>query len=242
MPVPVKGIEHVDAFVAQAAPELLAQHVVGALQDEVHDLDRGVDDAEAFGVLLERGREELLVELHQHPLPRRAVVEAAGAHPDALVETLQVPHLVLEAELAEVLPQGVQGPGHRVGGREVVMLEQRLEDRAGQDVLRHDFDGVAAADRLVDRDLQLLVERAEPLAQSLVAGGGQQVPDPVEQPGEDVRDVPGPGLPVLPVSALVDDPGVDGAGRQVHRPRTARPRLDRGTARRPPELRLRHRR
>ena len=39
----------------------------------------------------------------------------------------------------------------------------------------------------------------------------------MDQSREDVRDVPGPGLPVLPVSALVDDPGEDGAGRQVDR-------------------------
>ena len=34
--------------------------VVGPVRDEVHDPDRGVDDAEAVRVLLQRGGEDLL--------------------------------------------------------------------------------------------------------------------------------------------------------------------------------------
>ena len=95
------------------------------------------------------------------------VVEATGAHAHAFVEALQIPRLVLQPELPEILPQGVQRPRHRVSGGEIVMLEQRLEDRSRQDVLRHHFDGVVAGNRFVDRDLEFFVEGVEPFAQGL---------------------------------------------------------------------------
>ena len=54
-------------------------------------------------------------------------------------------------------------------------------------------------------------------SQGLIAASGQELFDPSHQPGEDVRDVLGPALPISAVAALLDDLGVDGAGRQVQR-------------------------
>ena len=156
-------VEDMNALVAQASAELLAHYVVGAVHDEIHDFHRRVDDAEAVRILLEGRGEELLVELHQHVLARVAVVEAPGTKPHAFVEAFQIPRFVLETELSEIPTQGVQRLRHRVAGSEIVMLEQRLEDRPRQDVLCHHFDGVVPTDRLVDRDLELLVEGVEPL-------------------------------------------------------------------------------
>ena len=102
---------------------------VGPVRDEIHDLDRGVDDAEAVHVLLQRGGEDLLVEFHQHVLARFVAVEAAGVLADAFMEGLRVADLVIEAALPEILPQRIRCPGHRIGGGEVVVLEQRFEDR-----------------------------------------------------------------------------------------------------------------
>ena len=50
-----------DALVAQRPPELFLQNPVGAVQDEIHDLDWRVDNAQPVGVLLQRRGEELLV-------------------------------------------------------------------------------------------------------------------------------------------------------------------------------------
>jgi hypothetical protein len=63
----------VDALVGQALPEVLSQHLVGRAEDEVDDLDRGVDDAELVDGLLERGGEELVVELDDDLLPALGV-------------------------------------------------------------------------------------------------------------------------------------------------------------------------
>ena len=163
-PGPGEGIEHVHPLVAESPAKLLAQNVVRACEDEIHDLDRGVHDPQPIRLLPERIREELLVELHQHALPGFGIVEPGSALPDARVERLEVADLVLEAELAEVPPKLVERPGHRVAGGEVVVLEQRLEDGPGEAVLRHHLDGVFASDRVVDGLLQLGVEGVEPLA------------------------------------------------------------------------------
>ena len=45
-------VEDMHVLVAQASAELPAHHVIGAVQDEIHDLNRRVDDAEAVRVLL----------------------------------------------------------------------------------------------------------------------------------------------------------------------------------------------
>ena len=45
-------VEDMNALFAQAAAELLAHHVVGAVHDEIHDFYRCVDDAEAVCVFL----------------------------------------------------------------------------------------------------------------------------------------------------------------------------------------------
>ena len=49
--------------------------------------------------------------------------------------------------------------------------------------------------------------------------------DPRHQTLEDVGDVRGPALPVLPVPALLDDLRVDGAGRKVERREGQRRRI-----------------
>ena len=75
-------------LVAEAPPELLPQRLVRAGEDEVHDLDRRVDDPKPIGVLLHGRSEELFVELHQHALAGLAVVQAPRPQAHTLVEAL----------------------------------------------------------------------------------------------------------------------------------------------------------
>ena len=210
-----EGVEHVDAFAAEAAAELLAQHAVGAMQDEIDDFDRRIDDAQAVGFLAQGDGEEFLVKLHQHALPGCAVVEALGAAAHAFVEALEVARFVLQAGLLEIAAQGVERPRHRVVSGEVVMLEQRLEDGPREDVLGDHGHGLMPAYGVVDGNRELAVEGVEAPAQ----GGGvaQQPLDASDEAGEDVGHVSGPGFPVLAVAAFLDDLGVDGLGRQVER-------------------------
>ena len=82
-------VEDVHTFILQAAVELAAQDVFDAVDDEVHDFDRGVNDAEAFGHAREGVAEEFVVKLDDDFLFARRAVDAFGAHLHGFVEFLQ---------------------------------------------------------------------------------------------------------------------------------------------------------
>src|SRR5690606_20251340 len=91
-----EGVENVYALAAQRLAELLAQEVVDAVEDEVDDLDRRVDDAEALGHLGERVAEELVVELDDDLLLARGAVDVRGAQLHRVVERLERARFLVE--------------------------------------------------------------------------------------------------------------------------------------------------
>ena len=182
------------------------------MQNEIHDLHRRIDNAQAVRVLLHCGRKELLVQLHQYALPRFGIVQAARPESYAFVEALQVPRFVFKSEFPKIRPQRVQGLRHRIGLRKIVLLEERLENRPGQDVLRHHFNSPLPVDGVVEPRLQFLVKPFEPFAQGLVFVAIEQVLDPPDEAQKDVCNIPGPGFPVLAIPAFLDDFRENGAG------------------------------
>lgn len=58
-----ESVEDVHTFVGECFAEVGAAGVIGGFEDEVDHFDRGVDDPEGIGLLLERGLEELLVQI-----------------------------------------------------------------------------------------------------------------------------------------------------------------------------------
>ena len=90
--------------------------------------------------------EELLVELGDDALAAVVGVDAAGALADAVVEPLERLGLLVERLAAERVEHALHGLGDRVVLGEGVALEQRVEDRPGDQVLGKHLDGVVAAD------------------------------------------------------------------------------------------------
>ena len=72
-----------------------------------------------------------------------------------------------------------------------------------------------AGNRLVDRTPEFLVEGVEPFAQGLVIGTVQKILDPMDKTREDSGNVLGPGFPIFPVPAFLDDLGEDCTGWQI---------------------------
>lgn len=58
-----EGVDDMDALRAEGLAELVLQHVVDRADDEVDDLDRGIDDAQLVARALEGDAEEVVVEL-----------------------------------------------------------------------------------------------------------------------------------------------------------------------------------
>ena len=113
---------------------------VHAAQNEVHDLHRRVDDPQRLGLLGEGQGEELLVELGDDPLLARGVVNASAAFADRLVEALQLLGLRLQVGAVQYSEHPAHHLCHRVLGREVVAVEDRIEDRLGHQVLGEHVD------------------------------------------------------------------------------------------------------
>ena len=202
-----EAVEDVDALVGEALAELGAQHLVGGAQDEVDDLDRGVDDAEPVDGALEGGGEELVVELDDDPLLALGVLDALDAAADGGVERVERRLLGGEVVLVEGGEHQLHGAGDGVVRREVVAVEEGLEDGRGDEVLGEHLDRLVAGDALVEVAAQAGEELLE-----LLGGVGLRVLEQAVDAGDvglgDVGDVLGPGLPVLPLADLLHDAGV----------------------------------
>jgi hypothetical protein len=196
-----------DALVAQGQAEVPGHGLLSCAQDEVDDLDRGVDDAECVGALGQVGLEELVVQLDDDLLASGVVVDALGPHSHRVIEALQVLAFGFESLVAECSEHALHGLGDRVVLGERVGAEESVEDRLGDDVLGEHVDGVGLADTRVDHCPQLGDELRErgPLVRQAERGL-----DPCHVRLGDGGDVLCPLLPVGALADLVDQPGVDG--------------------------------
>ena len=205
-------VENMHVLAGQPPPEMLLQGVVGRVQDEVHHLDRRVDDAETFGLLFEGYLEETLVELEQHLLPGLWVVQGLGAFAHCLVKRFQLARFVPQPLGFQQLYQPVQGARDGVAAHKVVIGEQRLEDRPRDQVLGHHRHQVLFLQRWIQRLSQVGQEVVEVLPQGESLRALDQTGDTGMDAFGDLGHVRGPLGPVLAVAAFLDDAGMDRAG------------------------------
>lgn len=88
--------------------------LLGGAEDEVDDLDGGVDDAERVGGLRQGGLEELVVQLDDDLLAASVVVDTFGAYSHRVVEALKVLALGFKSLVAEFGEHALHGLGDRV--------------------------------------------------------------------------------------------------------------------------------
>ena len=97
-----EGVDDMHALAAQGLAELVLQHIVDAVDDEIHDFHRRIDDAEALGHLREGVAEKLVVQLDDDFLLAGGVVDAVGAHFHAGIEFLQGVGFLFQAVLLQL--------------------------------------------------------------------------------------------------------------------------------------------
>jgi hypothetical protein len=104
VPVPVNGSRICTPLLPKRLAELGLQHLVHGMDDEVHHLDRRIDDAQPLGHLREGIAEKLVVKLDNDFLLGIGLVDASGAALHALVELLEAFRFFLKAMFVQCTP------------------------------------------------------------------------------------------------------------------------------------------
>ena len=135
-------VEHVYSAVAQAHAELPLQGALDHVQLGVHDLDGCVYDAEFGGHVLERDGEEVVVDLFDKVLPSLVGHDlcGAGSHRIVQVRELRVREPSFQSRLVQVVQRAVHALDDGVVVDDLGIVEQGLEDWAGDLVLGEHAD------------------------------------------------------------------------------------------------------
>ena len=153
-----EGVDNLHTTVVQRAAEMFVQHVLHAVDDEVHNLDGRIDDAQLLLHPGEGGGEELVVEFHHNLLLGLSVVDTLGTAAHAAVESLKALAVGFVNLLVEQRHYATHGFADGVVGGEGVAVEQCFEDRLGDDMLRQHLHCLRLTDRRVDVLVQPLQE------------------------------------------------------------------------------------
>ncbi len=208
-PGPGEGVDDVHPLAAQRLAELGLQEMSDAVDDEVHDLHRRIDDTEALGHLREGIPEELVVKLDDDFLLARGAIDAFGTQFHAGIEGLQRVRLLLQPVLLKHVKHALHGLAHGVVLGEAVVLEQGVEDRLGDQVLRQHLDDLTVRDTVVQVVSKLRREACERFLLPRVGRLLQDRVDSVDVRSRNARNVVRPVFPVVAIATLLDHLGVE---------------------------------
>ena len=206
-PRPRERVQDVHALVRHPPPQVRAGEDIHTTQDEVHHRRRRVHDAQGLRRAREGRPEELLVELGDDPLLAGCVVDPRAALPHRGVEAVQLTGLGLQVGAVQHPQHPAHHPGHRVLRAEVVAVEQRVEDRLGDEVLGEHVHRSLGRHRVVEVGPQGSEEAVELLGHGRFRYPRRQA---LAVARRDVGDVLGPVLPVAARAHLLHEPRVDG--------------------------------
>src|SRR5574344_1016712 len=130
-----EGIEDVHAFVREGSPELFLQDHFDALDDEVHDLHRGVDDAQLFDREGKRALEKLFVQSLYYGLLAFEVVDFAYIDPHGFVELLKFGGILFGTVSLQEIHHLLHGAAYGIIGNKGIFLEKGIEYRARYQML-----------------------------------------------------------------------------------------------------------
>src|SRR5690606_14392738 len=86
---PRERIENVYLFILKSQAEMLSKCCIGTVQDEVNDLNRGIDNAQAFDHAWESRLEELIIQFNNDLLPPFGISDTRSSLSHTGIEPLQ---------------------------------------------------------------------------------------------------------------------------------------------------------
>jgi len=137
-----EGVKNMNALILEAATKVFLQRLVRTADNEIHHLNRRVDDAEAFHHLGKRRLEELVIQLHNELLPGGGVIDAFYPFPDAGVKAFQRIKVFFQSLPFQYVQNALHGLRNRIVFRKGVAFKQRIKNRFGNDMLRQHFNGL----------------------------------------------------------------------------------------------------
>ncbi len=105
------------------------------MDNEVHDLDRGVDNAKPVSHRLEGGLEELLVEFPDDFLPCFGIVDSLHPSSNTSVELLKSLNFLADSVLLKNIQHLLHGNRNRILLSECIAFKESIKDRLGDEVL-----------------------------------------------------------------------------------------------------------
>ena len=202
---PGEWVQDMNAPAAKGLAEFRFQRFVDRVNDEIHHLDRGIDDPKPLGHFRESVAEELVVKLDNDSLLALGVVDAGGPDFDIGIELLKAGGFLFQIVLVQCVQNALHCAGNRIFPGETVSLEQGFKDRSGDQVLRQHFDSFVFADAVV----QIVAKFGKEFLESfpfVAAGLFHQSLDAGDMGLGDLADIGRPIFPIRAASAFLDDP------------------------------------
>ncbi len=199
------------ALAAQRLAELGLQNVVDAVDDEIHHLYRGVDNAEALGHFRESVAEKLVVQFHHDFLFAFGIGDAFGAQLHTGIELFQCVGFFVQPVFLQHIQHALYGQRHGVVLGKTVAFEQRIKHGFGDQVLGQHFNDFAVADAVVQVVTQFMGKAVEGLLFFAVGRVFQNGGDAVDMGAGNLGNVIGPVFPVAAVAAFLHHLGIQGA-------------------------------
>ncbi|SAY50060.1 hypothetical protein KRIGEM_03049 (plasmid) [Komagataeibacter rhaeticus] len=138
-----------DTLASKGLTELAFQHVVDGTDDEIHHLNRRVDNTQAVLQAWEGFLEKAVIQFLDNLLATIGRINARSPFTHAGIESLQPVRFLMQAVLVQSIQNRLHGSGHGVVANEAMASEQGFEHGAGDEMLCQHLDDFVLADAVV---------------------------------------------------------------------------------------------
>ena len=143
-------IEDMNALIIERAVKLIPQNIVHALDDEVNDLNRRIDDTELCDLFRQSVLEELLIKLYDDLLLSLSVINALSTFLNAQIELVECFLLLVERLFVKDSKHILHNTRYGIALDKLIVLKESIENRFCDHVLGKHFDSIGGLDRRIE--------------------------------------------------------------------------------------------
>ncbi len=202
-----KGIEDLHPLTVQISVKMLFEDFIDAVQDEIHDLDRGVNDTQSGHQFREGRLEKGVVEIANQILFGCVTLGQRNPLGHVLVEAFQLLGFRIHVMLVDDCQNPLHGLGYRVFRRKGSVPKQGLKNGLGQYMLGQHFHRFLLGNAAV----QIFANPLEKHIESRTAFSFlDQVFNTLNHGAGNLGDILGPTRPVFAIAQMLGCNGIQG--------------------------------